>query len=105
MESLHLRSTTRMYLRMTLASLIAGAVAWALVWVVGTGANDSLVARAVTLALAVVVFLVIVLGVAHALRVREVAELLVPCSDESRVALGWPSHPHHLGCGRTRTMR
>ncbi len=78
MGSLHLRSTTRMYLRMTLASLIAGAVAWALVWVVGTGANDSLVARAVTLALAVVVFLVIVLGVAHALRVREVAELLGP---------------------------
>ena len=75
---LHLRSTARMYLRMTLASLLAGAVAWGLVMVVGTGAKDSLLARATTLALAAAVFLLLVLGVAHVLQVREVAELISP---------------------------
>ncbi|HET7278030.1 MAG TPA: murein biosynthesis integral membrane protein MurJ [Dermatophilaceae bacterium] len=75
---LHLRSTARMYLRMTLASLLAGAVAWGLVMVVGTGAKDSLLARATTLALAAAVFLLLVLGAAHVLQVREVAELISP---------------------------
>jgi putative peptidoglycan lipid II flippase len=75
---LHLRSATRMYVRMALASVVAGALAWTVVWALATKPNDSLAARAWSLGLAMAVFSVSVLVLGHALRVREVAELLGP---------------------------
>jgi putative peptidoglycan lipid II flippase len=75
---LHLRSATRMYVRMALASLVAGVLAWTVTWALATKPNDSLAARAWSLGLAMAVFSVSVLMLGHALRVREVAELLGP---------------------------
>lgn len=76
--SLRLRSTARMYARMALASLVGGGFAWGVVHLLGTEPGDRLVARIWGLGVAIGVFGVTVVLVAHLLGVREMAELLRP---------------------------
>lgn len=81
---LHLGSTVRMYVRLLVASGVAAAVTWALLLGLGaslpTGDDGELtrVGALVELVVGGAVFLLVALGSAHLLRVREVAQLLDP---------------------------
>jgi len=82
--SLHLRSTTRLYVRVAVASVVAAvptiAVVWVLRQVLPHDANGNLTwaSSVVVVVVGLVVLFPVALAVAHALRVREVALLLDP---------------------------
>lgn len=82
--SLHLRSTTQLYVRLAIASVVATvptvAVVWVLRQVLPQDANGHLTwaSSVVVVVIGLAVLFPVALAVAHALRVREVALLLDP---------------------------
>jgi putative peptidoglycan lipid II flippase len=92
--SLHLRSTTRLYIRMTVASLVAAVPTALVVWLVRPvlphDAHDNLtwLSCVVVVGLGLAVLFPVALAVAHALRVREVAVLLDPVVRRVRARRG-----------------
>jgi putative peptidoglycan lipid II flippase len=91
---LHLRSTTRLYVRLAIASLVAAVPTVAVVWVLGQvlpqdGSGDlTWASSAVVVVVGLAVLFPLALGVAHALRVREVAQLLDPVLRRVRARRG-----------------
>jgi len=75
---LRLRATTRLYVRLVAASLAGAAVAWPVVSLSGALGLSRFVEAPLQLAVGGGVFLVVVLGLAHLMRVQEVDQLLDP---------------------------
>jgi putative peptidoglycan lipid II flippase len=92
--SLHLRSTTQLYVRMAVASAVAAVptvlVVWLLRRVLPHGADGSLTwaSSVVLVVVGLAVLFPVALAVAHALRVREVAVLLDPVVRRVRARRG-----------------
>ena len=81
---LRLRSTVRLYVRLAVASVTAGLVCWPLVAWLNSTLSSSRLSSAVELVVGGGVFLAIVLGVAHLMKVEEVAQLLDPVVRRAR---------------------
>lgn len=92
--SLHLRSTTRLYVRLAIASVVAAAPTVAVVWGLrqvlphDAAGNLTWASSVVVVVVGLAVLFPVALGVAHALRVREVALLLDPVLRRVRARRG-----------------
>jgi putative peptidoglycan lipid II flippase len=75
---LRLRTTTRLYVRLVAASLVGALVAWPVVTLCGSLGLGRFVEAALQLVVGGAVFLAVVLGLAHVMRVQEVGQLLDP---------------------------
>jgi putative peptidoglycan lipid II flippase len=75
---LRLRTTTRLYVRLVAASLIGALVAWPVATLCGSLGLGRFVEAALQLVVGGAVFLAVVLGLAHVMRVQEVGQLLDP---------------------------
>jgi putative peptidoglycan lipid II flippase len=98
--SLHLRSTTRLYVRLALASLLAAVPTVAVVWVLGqvlpqdADGHLTWASSVIVVAAGLAILFPVALGVSHALRVQEVSLLLDPVLRRVRARRG-------RGAGRT----
>jgi putative peptidoglycan lipid II flippase len=75
---LRLRTTTRLYVRLVAASVAGALVAWPVIATVGRLGLGRFVEAPLQLAVGGSVFLAVVLGLAHLMRVQEVDQLLDP---------------------------
>ena len=75
---LRLRSTVRLYVRLVAASLVGALVAWPLVLGIGALGLGRFVEAPLQLLAGGGLFLIVVLGLAHLMRVEEVGQLLDP---------------------------
>ncbi|MGO4340490.1 murein biosynthesis integral membrane protein MurJ [Pedococcus sp. 2YAF34] len=84
--SLHLSPAVRVYVRLAVASLVAAVPTLVLLWLLGRLGVEAerWSGAAVELALGGAVFVAVALGVAHALRVEEVGQLLDPVTRRLR---------------------
>jgi putative peptidoglycan lipid II flippase len=81
---LRLRSTMRLYVRLGIASVVAGLVCWPLVaWLESTLSGGRL-SSAIELVVGGGLFLVMVLVLAHLMKVEEVGQLLAPVTRRVR---------------------
>jgi len=81
---LHLKATVRLYVRLVLASLAGLAVAWPVIALIGRFGLGRYVAAATQLTVGGSLFLAVVLGAAHLMRVEEVGQLLDPVTRRIR---------------------
>jgi putative peptidoglycan lipid II flippase len=92
--SLHLRSTTRLYVRLAMASVAAAVPTVAVVWVLrqvlpqDAAGHLTWMSSVVVVVVGIAVLFPVALAVAHALRVREVALLLDPVLRRVRARRG-----------------
>jgi putative peptidoglycan lipid II flippase len=90
---LRLRSTIRVYVRLVLASLVAAAATWPVLAALGAVLPDGRAGALGELAVGGGLFMVLALGLAYAMRVPEVGQLLEPVLRRARRGSGPSSTP------------